>query len=113
MTPSPKPISQEHLDHIVHKVQKGHELTAEEEAKIKAACLDLKELYRKNAPKATHGGPSELNHEKFASTKNEHKVRHGVFSGKDFDNHIATHSKDPSKDFEIIEKSEAESAPKK
>ncbi|KAK7191120.1 hypothetical protein DPSP01_008851 [Paraphaeosphaeria sporulosa] len=36
-----------------------------------------------------------------AAHKNQHKVREGVFSGKEFDNHLQKHSTDPSKDFEV------------
>ncbi|KAF9740414.1 hypothetical protein PMIN06_008472 [Paraphaeosphaeria minitans] len=36
-----------------------------------------------------------------AAHKNEYKVREGVFSGKEFDNHLQKHSTDPSRDFEV------------
>ncbi|KAF2444660.1 hypothetical protein P171DRAFT_431461 [Karstenula rhodostoma CBS 690.94] len=35
-----------------------------------------------------------------AAHKNQTKVREGVFSGEEFDNHLSAHSRDPSKDFE-------------
>ena len=65
----------------------------------------------RDAPKSEHGGSSVLKHGIAAET-NEHKVRKGKFSGKEFDNHIEKHSSDPEKDFEFIEKKEAEGAPK-
>lgn len=62
-------------------------------------------------PKPEHGGSSVLNHGK-AAENNEQKLRKGIFSGKEFDNHVAKHSRDPGKDFEFIEKKEAEGPPK-
>ena len=35
-----------------------------------------------------------------AAQKNQNKVRTGVFSGEEFDNHLQKHTTDPSKDFE-------------
>jgi hypothetical protein len=39
-----------------------------------------------------------------AAEKNQGKVREGVFSGKEFDNHEQKHSANPCDDFETIEK---------
>lgn len=35
-----------------------------------------------------------------AAERNEHKVRKGLFSGKEFDNHDQKHSANPCDDFE-------------
>ena len=72
--------------------QEKEEAHKKELAKIKA---DL--------PKPEVDGNSEENHAK-AAEANERKVRKGVFSGEEFDNHITSHSSDPAKDFEKIEK---------
>jgi hypothetical protein len=84
----------------------------EEEEKKKRAHKDYLDSMAKDAPKGEHGGSSVLNHGQ-AAEANEHQIRKGKFSGKEFDNHVTKHSGDPGKDFEFIEKEEAESAPKK
>jgi len=59
-------------------------------------------------PKPERDGNSVENHAKAAET-NEHKIRTGKFSKEAFDNHDTRHTEDPAKDFEKIEKQEADS----
>jgi hypothetical protein len=101
-----------HSSHIgtASKAKEHAPLTPEEE-KNKKAYEDYEASIAKDAPKPEHGGSSVFNHGK-AAENNEHKIRKGKFSGKEFDNHIEKHSADPGKDFEFIEKQEADGAPK-
>lgn len=64
-----------------------------------------------DAPKPEHGGSSVFNHGK-AAEANEHRLRTGTFSGREFDNHITKHSADPGKYFEFIEKEQADKTSK-
>jgi len=96
-TEEEKPETEKPAEHpIADKVSEKVEKHKEELAKIKAQL-----------PKPERDGKSVENHAKAAET-NEHKVRKGKFSEEEFDNHITKHTSDPSKDFEIIEKEEAE-----
>jgi hypothetical protein len=96
-TEEAKPDSKEPAEHpITDKLTEKMEAHKETLAKIKAQL-----------PKPERDGKSVENHAKAAET-NEHKLRKGKFSAEEFDNHITKHTSDPSKDFEIIEKKEAE-----
>jgi hypothetical protein len=67
---------------------------------------EKKDQIRESLIKPERGGNSEENHAK-ASKANEQKVRKGKFSEEEFDNHITTHSGNPGKDFEKMEKGES------
>jgi hypothetical protein len=83
--------------HFIHeKLEKKKEAYKDEIAKIKAVL-----------PKPERDGNSEENHAK-AAEANEHKIRKGKFSEGSFDNHDTSHTEDPGKDFEKIEKEEAD-----
>lgn len=84
---------------------------SEEEKKKRQAHRRYLDSMAADCPKPEHAGSSVFNHGK-AAESNEHKMRMGKFSGKEFDNHISKHTADPGKDFEIIEKKEADDAPK-
>jgi hypothetical protein len=107
----PASKSSHHPDSAASKTKEKKTLSPEDEKK-KKAHEDFQASMKADAPKGTHGGNSVFNHGK-AAEANEHKTRKGKFSGREFDNHDTKHSADPGKDFEFIEKKEAEEAEKK
>jgi hypothetical protein len=106
-----KPAHSQSLHDIKTKIEEHKTLSPEEEEEKKQRYKEYKELVLKDAPKPEHGGSSVLNHSK-AAEANEHKIRRGKFSGKDFDNDVEKHSRDPGKDFEFVEKKETKNSPK-
>jgi hypothetical protein len=107
---SSKPTDSHASHSVSHGAKEHEELSPEEEKKKKAHKAFMDSMAADN-PKPEHRGSSVLNHA-IAAEINEHKVRKGKFSGKEFDNHITKHSGDPGKDFEAIEKKDADEAPK-
>ncbi|KAF2119360.1 hypothetical protein BDV96DRAFT_642389 [Lophiotrema nucula] len=87
--------------------------------KVRNDDANIEKNRRKAEYEDDHPKPVEDRHgdsvkkHSIAAEKNQHKLRTGVFSKETFDNHIQTHSPDPTKDFEKVEKGKEEKKDKK
>jgi hypothetical protein len=102
---TPRGASHDIKDHARRKSTEIKDKANEtlDQAKSKAEEAHEREKKRDEAlePKPNPDGEHEKNHAVHAES-NEHKIRKGKFSNKEFDNHITSHSDDPAKDFEKV-----------